>query len=122
MSILAAGMRKVNADVSFERKPVRREASVAIDAKQGAAGRPRIGDEAGTDLAQVGRKSADERQRWFDNGRLVSRLVLGEPLAVVVPLQLPQKYEDFWAEESRVSHQNSPVQTSVYRLRSACLY
>src|SRR5450755_3851088 len=80
MSILAAGMGKVNADVSFEKTPVRREASVAIDAKQGAAGRPRIGDKVGADPAEVGRKLADERKRWFDNGRLVSCLVLGEPL------------------------------------------
>jgi len=86
MSILAAGMRKVNANVRLERTLVIGEAGVAINAKQGAAGGPRVGDEVRTDRVQMGRKAANERKRRLDNGRLVSRLILREPLAVVVPL------------------------------------
>ena len=122
MSILAAGMRKVNADVSFERTPVRREAGVAIDAKQGAAGRPRIGDEVGTDPAQVGRKSADERQRWFDNGRWYRALFFANHSRSLCRFSCRRNTNISGLKNAVPAIKIPPVQTSVYRLRSACLY
>ena len=85
MGVLAAGMRKVDADVRLEWALVRCKAGIAINAKQGTAGGPRIGDEEQTDLFKLRRKAANERQRRFNNGRLVSRFVFREPLTVVVP-------------------------------------
>ena len=45
-----------------------------------------IGDEEQADLFELRRKAANERQRRFNNGRLVSRFVFREPRTVVVPL------------------------------------
>ena len=49
MSILAVGMRKVDANVSLEWPLVVGETGVSIDTKQRAAGGARIGDEKWTD-------------------------------------------------------------------------
>jgi hypothetical protein len=35
-------------------------------------------------------------------------LFFREPLAVVVPFQLPQKCKDLWAEDSRIRHRHLP--------------
>ena len=61
MSVLAARMRKVNADVSLEGTLIRRKAGVPIDAKQRAAAGSRIGDKERTDFVQARRKVANER-------------------------------------------------------------
>ena len=86
MSILSARMREVNADVCFEGTLVCREAGIPIDAEQGAPAGADISNKEGTDVVQVRREVADKQERRLDNGGLVSRFVLRELLAVVVPL------------------------------------
>jgi hypothetical protein len=50
------------------------------------------------EFRQLRRESGDESQRRLLHRLLESRLVPGKPLAVVVPLQLPQEYENFRSE------------------------
>jgi hypothetical protein len=60
VSVIATGMTKVNANMRLERTLVIGEADIAINAKQRAAGGPRIGDKERTDLVQLRRKTANE--------------------------------------------------------------
>jgi hypothetical protein len=53
-------MTKVNANMRLEGTLVIGEADIAINAKQRAAGGPRIGDKERTDLLQLRRKTANE--------------------------------------------------------------
>ena len=65
----------------------------------------RVGDEMRAELAQVRPEAADERQRRIANGLFISLLVPGEPVAVVVALELAQKLEEVGPEECVIGHQ-----------------
>src|SRR5207253_3645426 len=57
------------------------------------------------ELAQVRLEAADERQRRIANDLFISLLVLGEPVTVVVALELAQKLEEVGPEECAIGHQ-----------------
>ena len=88
MGILAAGMMKMNADMGLEGALVCGEPNVAINAKQRTTCRPSVGEEVGTQFVKVRCKIVDEQERGFDHQLVISPLVLGEPFAAVVALQL----------------------------------
>ena len=60
---------------------------------------------------QMRPEAADEIQCRVADGLLISLLVLGEPLPVVVALELAQEIEQFWAEEGGVGHPQPPLMT-----------
>jgi len=92
MRVLPVAMREADSDVRLERALVRGEAGVAINSEQRTTCRARVRCEERADLGEMGRE-ADEQERGPDNHLLVPDLVLGEPLAVVVPSKLPQEIE-----------------------------
>jgi hypothetical protein len=69
---------------------------------------PRVGDEMGAEPVQVRPEAADELQRGVEDVLLVPGLVPGEPVAVVVALELAQEIEKPQAEEG-VARCNNPA-------------
>ena len=104
MRILAAAVGEMYSYVRLERALVRGEAGVSIDSEQRTPRRARIGHKKGAELGEMGREAADEQQRGFEDDLVLSRLVLGEPFAIVVPPELPQEFEQLRAEEGGVGH------------------
>jgi hypothetical protein len=86
--ILAFDVREVNPYVGLERTFVRREAGVAVYAKQRPSGRTRVCDKGRAYTGQVRSEAADEPQCRFKHDLLVSCLVLCKPIPIIVPLEL----------------------------------
>ena len=110
MRVLAAAVGETHSDVRLEGALVRGEAGVAINPEQRAPRRTWVSQEKGAELGEMGREAADEQQRGFEDA-LVSRLVFGDPFAVVVSPKLPQELEQLRVEGSAVRHwpsQNRP--------------
>src|SRR5437660_4443111 len=105
MGVLAAGVGKMDADMGLEGPLVGREPGVAVYPEERAACGARVGDEMRAELAQVRPEAADERQRRIANDLFISLLVPGEPVAVVVALELAQKLEEVGPEECVIGHQ-----------------
>jgi 7,8-dihydro-6-hydroxymethylpterin-pyrophosphokinase len=66
--------------------------------KERPADRPRVGDDVPADLLEAGSDVLDEPQCRVPHVRLIARLVLQEPIPVVVLLQLAQEFEQRRAE------------------------
>jgi hypothetical protein len=49
-------------------------------------------------------EAGDEQQCGLQNDLVISRLVLGEPLPVIVPFQLPQEFEQLGSKVGGVGH------------------
>ena len=88
MGVLAAGVGKMDADMGLEGSLVGREPGVAVYPEERATCGARVGDKMRAELAQVRPEAADERQRRIADDLFISLLVLGEPVPVVVALEL----------------------------------
>ena len=114
MRILAAGMGKMNSDMRLVGAFIRGKPRIAIDTKQRTACGASVGNEMRTKLAQMRSKAADKSHGRLDRHLLVSRLVCREPLAVVVPLELPEEGEQLGLEKD-VRH----LDTNISNLRES---
>ena len=72
-----------------------------------AACQARVGDEMRAEAVQARPEVFDEQQCGVAYGLLIPLLVLGEPLPVVVALELAQEIEQVGAEEGGVGHRLS---------------
>ena len=84
---------EVDPGLRLVRRLVLREADVAVDAEERAAGGSRVGAKVGADLVEERGEVADELQRRFLDAFFVAALVGLKPLAVVVPAELAQELE-----------------------------
>src|SRR5215470_4313914 len=107
MGVLAAGVGEVYAHVRLEWPLVRGEPGVAVYPEERAACRARVGDEMRAEAVQVRPEVFDEQQCGVAYGLFIPLLVFGEPLPVVVPLELAQEIEQVGAEEGGVGHRLS---------------
>ena len=66
-------------------------------------------------------KIADEQQSGFDHQLVISRLVLGEPLPIIVALQLTQEPKQVWLKMAVSRIGVSRVNSSIPRQRTSRL-
>jgi len=93
VGVLAAGVGEMYAHVGLKGFLVVGESGVAIDPEQGTPRGARVGDEMRAELVEMRPEAADEHQRRVTNHILIPRFVLGEPITVVVALELAQEIE-----------------------------
>src|SRR5437879_13207665 len=96
----------MDSDLRLVRALVRREPDVPVDAGERPAERPGVRDEVRADLLQQRPGVANEPQARFLNGRLVSFVVLREPLFVVVLRQVTEEREELGGEVFRLLAQD----------------
>src|SRR5690606_23083686 len=89
---------EVGRDVRLEWRLVRRKARVAVDAVERSAHPARPRDDGRADAGEVRPGIGDELEhRSFPVG-FEPRALFGEPLAVVVRLELAEKRDEVWRE------------------------
>ena len=96
MHVLAELVAEMAGGMLLVRTLVFREAHVAIDAEHRAAIGPRIGDEMLRDFLEARRHRPDELAHRRLHGFLEALLVLLEPWAIVVRLQLAEEREEIF--------------------------
>ena len=91
---LDGAVGKVGREVGLVGRFIFREPRVSVDTEHGPARGTRVGDEVVADGRQRTTEGADEPQHGIAGFGFVPRLVLAEPLAVVMRLQVLEKTEE----------------------------
>src|ERR1051325_8487860 len=109
-------MKEVEADVSLVRRLVFGETRVAVNAEHRAADGTRIGRQVRRGLGERRGEVVDEPQGGLADVAVVALFVGGEPVAVVVRGELPQKGKELRREVLR-RHASKRIRNSFLRLQ-----